>query len=210
MENEQDEQRILGALLDRLEAVYSEWEKNCPKTEPSYADASKVINRAIARVFCTDPERRNEIENELEALNPEVDFIDISVTPYELLALMLGLMCSIQSLEAKKYINESLGTGVSNEQRWSTAAEIMFIKEPGERLRPHTGDELIYYSVHIKRGAKPRKASEEVFKKYKFSSQGACDKWLRREIERRQREQQNGVPDFLAELPKPGTSPREK
>lgn len=199
-----DKQREIKALLNKLDAVYLDWEKNRPKPKSGYADAATVIHKSLSLAFCIDTERRKELET---LLNPEPDVIDISVSPTELLSILIGLVLLMQSLEAERFVKDSIGKGVSNEKRWSKVAEMMFIKDPAEKLRRHGNAELIAYWVRIDHGMTPRKASEEVFKKFKFNSQMACDKWLRREIERKQREKQKGVPNLFADLPKPSTSP---
>ena len=106
-----------------------------------------------------------------------------------------------------KFCARTFETINTNEQRWSKVAEIMLIKNPEEKLSIHGDEELIWYSVMINSGKNPRQASEEVFKKFRFNSLEACDKWLRREIEKYQKNQPD---DWFCELPKPSTAPRTK
>jgi hypothetical protein len=173
MSREQNKQCEIQSLLDKLESVYSQWEKKHTQTEPADPDAYKIINLSRALTFCTDPERYEQLEEELETLlHAEPEVIELSVNPSELLTLMIGLILSIQSFEAERYVKESLGAGVSVGQRWSKVAELMLIKQPDEKLRQHGDGELIEYWLHINQGLSPREAKEKVFKKFKFSSQG--------------------------------------
>jgi hypothetical protein len=131
------------------------------------------------------------------------DDIDISINPTELISILLGLHHLRMYLHAKQYLKENVGKGISNEKRWSKVAEIMLIKEPGEKLKLYDDDAFISYWAYTKAGLDPRKASEEVFKKFKFPSQEACDQWLKREVNKRKKESL-----VYANIPAPSTSPR--
>lgn len=198
-----DEIREIMALSKKLYSIFRD--DDAQRTHQNgYANARNIMNTTMAKAFCKNPEELKAIEAEEQALedkrNPK---IELSITPSELLLMLQGLIYYHQSKEAEKYIKHSIDAGITSEKRWSKVAEIMLIKNPDEKLSRHGDDELIWYNVLIGSGMKPRQASEEVFKKFKFSSQEACDKWLRRAIEKRKT-------GFLAELPKPGTSPRLK
>lgn len=147
------------------------------------------------------------LEHEKDQANThyDQDVIDITISPGESMFIALGLNLLIQSFDAEEYIKESIGTGITSEKRWSKVAEIMLLKDPGEKLSSHGSDEFCLYWGAIKAGMSTRKASEEVFKRFKFNSQEACDQWLKREITQRQKEKPKSVYD---EIPKPSTGPR--
>lgn len=196
------------SLIAKLEDVSREFDKKQP-TKCGYANAKEIVNLAIARALCPYDTERREIEQKEQErhakLNPK---IELSVTQLELSEIIRGLCYLQQSKIAEEYVKDSIATGITNEQRWSAVAEIMLIKNPDEKLSLHGIDELIWYSVMINSGKKPRQASEEVFKKFSFNSLEACDKWLRREIEKYQK---NSLYDWLVgNLPKPSTAPRTK
>jgi hypothetical protein len=204
MSNKQDDRHEAEALLEKVTAAYNEWDKNRP-IAPNSNDRVIALMKLTALLISPNPspEKREKYE---AILNPEPDVIGITISPLESTLINQGLILLIQSIEAKHYIKESIGTNVTSEQRWSKVAEIMLIKEPGEKLSLHGSDEFCLYWALVKSGLSPRKASEGVFEKYKFNSQEACDKWLRREITRRQKETSHSIYDGI---PKPGTSPRD-
>ncbi|MCL7419791.1 MAG: hypothetical protein M8364_02655 [Methylobacter sp.] len=205
MSSEQDYILEIELLSERLDAVYSEWKENQPKIKPGYADANSLINLTMALAFCTDPEMQKDIEKKLESLRPKEDVIDLSFSPRELISILQGLHHLRMYLHAKQYLKESVGKDISTEKRWTNVAEIMLIKEPGEEPRLHDDEAFIYYWATIKSGLAPRKASEEVFKKFKFPSQEACDQWLKRQVNKRKKES-----PVYANIPAPSTSPRLK
>jgi hypothetical protein len=204
MSSKKDELLEVEILSKKLLAIYSEWDKKRPKSKPKY-DAESFVRLTMALAITSNPERRKEIEKKLEALKPKEDVINISLSPRELLFILKGLNIEEQFYHTEQYVKESIGTGVSNEQRWSKVAEMMLIKEVGGKLKLHDDDAFCFYWAHIKRGLKPRQASEEVFKEFKFISQEACDQWLKRKVNEMKKKH-----PIYAEIPAPSTSHRLK
>ncbi len=185
-----------GALLSRLEAAYQHFEGN--HTTP-VLDAETLTNLTRAAAF-GDQDAKKRID---AIMHPEPDIINVTVSPKELLTLIQGLILQGQNLIAEQYIKDSLGKNVTSTQRWSTVAEIMLLKTPGENISRRDSDRFCCYWAMIKSGLKPRAASEEVFKQFKFDNQEACDQWLSREINRRKKES-----EIYKDIPAPSTWPR--
>jgi hypothetical protein len=198
----------INSLLKKLDDIYHEFEANNPTEKAAYANSKELVFLALARGFCNDPDMLKEIEAlEQKKAAKKNQTINLSITPSELLTINLGLVYLYQSKLAEEYVKKSVATGTTNEQRWSKVAETMLIKNPGEKLSLHGYEELIWYSAMINCGKNTKQASEEVFKKFSFNSLEACDKWLRREIQKYQKTQ----PDhWFCDLPKPSTAPRTK
>ncbi len=195
-QDEQDEQREVKVLLKKLTTTYQDF-KNNHTTKPAISTAD-LINTIRAASF------KDQNTKAVDALlHHEPDVIHLSVSPKELIRILHGLNIQGQYLEAEHYVKGSVGTNVSSEQRWSKVAEIMLIKEPGEKLSRHNSDVFCWYWGIVKAGRSPREASEEVFKRFKFSNQEACDQWLKREVNKRKKE--GGI---YADIPAPSTSPR--
>ncbi|MGZ5051225.1 MAG: hypothetical protein ACXWF8_00030 [Methylobacter sp.] len=135
----------------------------------------------------------------------EEQFINISLSECELIRIIQGLNLLGQSLVAEQYIKDSIGTDISDAKRWETVAEIMLLKEPGEKISKYGSNEICFYAGAIKAGFSPHEASLEVFKRSKFPSHEACKKWLCREIESRKK--QNVI---FSDLPKPSSWPKLK
>jgi hypothetical protein len=120
----------------------------------------------------------------------------LDLSPVEILLIQQGLVLLVQSFEAERFISESLNTDSSipkeqrgsSAQRWSKVSEIMLLKDPKNTSSVHGSNEFCYYWGLIKAGLAPRKASEEVFKKFKFKNLEACDKWLYDEVRKRKKE----------------------
>lgn len=202
MSSKQDDRREAEALLKKVKAAYSEWDKNRP-TPPTSNDRAIAIRKLTALLISPNPspEKREKYE---AILNPEPDVLNIAISPLESAFIALGLNLLIQSFKAEEYIKESQGAGIKPEKRWEKVAEIMLLRESGKSLSPHGSDEFCLYWGLVRGGMAPRKASEKVFEKYKFNSQEACDQWLKREVTRRQKES----PHIFGNLKKPSTSPR--
>jgi hypothetical protein len=198
------ERRETARLEDKLWAAYHAWKPAQSETNPPY-DIEALARLIMAREFTDDPEKRQKIQEKIEALKPREDVINISVSPTELMRIVSSLIVKQQILHAEQYVKDSLGTGISSEQRLSKVAEIIGIKEPGKKLKTHNDDVFCFYWAHIKRGLKPRQASEEVFKKFKFISQEACDQWLKRKVNEMKKKHSD-----YAYIPAPSTSPRLK
>jgi hypothetical protein len=144
-------------------------------------------------------------KKELVSSQYEDHLINISVSQRDLLLILQGLNLHGQSLVAEQYIKDSWGTAIKAEERWETVAEIMLLKEPGEKLNKYGSDEICLYVGAIGAGLNPNEASLEVFKKSKFPSHGACKKWLSREI--KSRKKQNMI---FSDLPEPNSWPKLK
>jgi len=164
----------------------------------------KSLEKKLRDIFNRFEKQPSKVPDEF---SDEEEKITVSISPIDFTLIFRGLIYLRQSVEAERYIKESIATGVTNEQRWSKVAEIMLLRDPNEKLSIHGDDELIFYAVMIKTGLTAKQASEEVFKKFKFNTLESCDKWLRREIEKYQKKQPS---HWFCELPKPSTAPRSQ
>lgn len=135
---------------------------------------------------------------------PQPDTIQLSLEPVELIELIQGILLRRCEQNAKKYLNASLNQGVSYGQRWATIAELMLIKEPGEKLRRRgkNNSEMLDYRLYLSLGDTPDQAAQKICKKYRFPTQAACNNWIRREITRFRQEKSS----FFGYLKKPKKS----
>jgi hypothetical protein len=208
MLNESSNSDHVHELSKKLSKIFSDFTEN-QKCKPSANQINKkIINLTRAKIFQCDIDEQNNIQNEIDLLNKQLhdDSIDITISASDLCLIQLGLNLLGQSYEAEKFVKTSVGQSMTNEQRWSKVAELMLLKEPGEKLSRHGSDEFCYYWGLFNAGVEPREASEKVYEKFKFQSQEACDKWLQREIAKRKKEN----PELYEAIKSPNTYPRIK
>ncbi len=153
----EDELTDVRSLLNELDTIYRKWDSNTLES------------------YLMDQDREIGFSSET---------IELSFDKREMIKVLQGLLLLTQSLEAEQFVKDSLHAKMSSEQRWSKVAEIMLVKTPGEKLKPHGVDEIMRYKVLVEGGYAPKLAAREVYRQFKFSSQEACNKWLCDEITR--------------------------
>ncbi len=185
----------LERLYQKLNTAFELWEASEEKLTPE-----QIMSANVKRIYGWIAQG---LRGEKPTI-PQPETIHLTLEPIELILLIQGILSRRCEEKAKAYVKSSLNKDISYGKRWANVAEIMLLKEPGEKLRRrgHNNLEMHEYLLYISLGNTANQAAQNVCEKFHFPSQGACNEWIRDEIKRFKKEKFT----LFGDLPKPDKS----